>query len=140
MIPPDHQSGRANRATKLNPPAALVFQEQFSAFSEARCREAQIKRWSAAKKEALCAGNITHLKQLAVSHDHLNKPASMRIKNSPKILSIRNIRTEITRILDPFSPFPDDNDCAAAQFDDLHVRDNARLRACGNAIGNFPER
>lgn len=66
----DHQAGRACRTTKLDPPEAMVYQEQFNSFPAARHREAQIKRWSAKKKEALVAGDMFHLKQLAVSHDH----------------------------------------------------------------------
>ena len=66
----DHQSGKACRTARLDPPTALVFREQFETFSEARRREAQIKRWSARKKEALVAGDLAELKQLAVSHDH----------------------------------------------------------------------
>ena len=66
----DHQSGLACRTTKLDPPTALVFQEQFETFSEARRREAQIKRWSAKKKEALIFGDLASLKRLAVSQDH----------------------------------------------------------------------
>lgn len=65
----DHQSGQACRTTKLDPPTALVFQEQFETFSEARRREAQIKRWSGKKKEALVASDVALLKGLAASHD-----------------------------------------------------------------------
>ncbi len=66
----DHQSGQACRTTRLDPPTALVFQERFESFSEARRREAQIKRWSAKKKESFVSGNLASLKRLAVSHDH----------------------------------------------------------------------
>lgn len=65
----DHQSGQACRTTKLDPPTALVFREQFEPFSEARRREAQVKRWSAKKKEALISGDLASLKRLAASHD-----------------------------------------------------------------------
>ena len=66
----DHQSGQACRTTKLDPPVALVLHEQFETFSEARRREAQVKRWSARKKEALVSGDLASLSDLAVSHDH----------------------------------------------------------------------
>ncbi|NLE57202.1 MAG: GIY-YIG nuclease family protein [Planctomycetes bacterium] len=66
----DHQSGQACRTTMLDPPTALVRQEQFATFSEARRREAQVKRWSRKKKEALVSGNLTSLRNLAISHDH----------------------------------------------------------------------
>ena len=49
----DHASGQACRTTRLDPPAALLRVEVFPTFSEARTREAQLKRWSRAKTEAL---------------------------------------------------------------------------------------
>jgi predicted GIY-YIG superfamily endonuclease len=67
----DHRAGTACRTTKLDPPSTLVFQERFKTFSEARRREAQVKRWSAMKKEALVSGDLVALKGLAASHDHL---------------------------------------------------------------------
>ena len=66
----DHKSGQACRTTKLDPPIALVYQEKFSIFSEARRREAQIKRWGGKKKEALISGSHDLLRKLSVSHDH----------------------------------------------------------------------
>jgi predicted GIY-YIG superfamily endonuclease len=65
-----HQSGRAGRTTAIDPPNALVYQEEHATFSAARRREAQVKRWSAKKKEALVVGDKSGLRQLAVSHDH----------------------------------------------------------------------
>ena len=65
----DHKSGQACRTTTLDPPTALVFQERFETFSEARRREAQVKRWSAKKKEALVAGDSVALRRLSVSHE-----------------------------------------------------------------------
>ena len=65
----DHQSGQDCQTTRVNPPAALVYQEQFRTFSEARQREAQIKRWSAKKKEALVSGDLASLRVLALSND-----------------------------------------------------------------------
>ena len=52
----DHASGRGGRTTRLDPPAALVRLEVYPTFAAARSREAQLKRWSRAKKEALIAG------------------------------------------------------------------------------------
>ena len=66
----DHQSGRACRTTRLDPPAALVFVEELPAFPEARKREAQVKRWYRAKKEALVGGDTASLRRLAESRDH----------------------------------------------------------------------
>ena len=65
----DHQAGQACRTTKLDPPTALVFNEQFETFSDARRREAQVKRWSAKKKEALVSGDWAGLKKMSASHD-----------------------------------------------------------------------
>jgi predicted GIY-YIG superfamily endonuclease len=44
---------------------ALVYSEEHPAFSSARRREAQVKRWTRAKKEALAAGNSAALHSLA---------------------------------------------------------------------------
>jgi putative endonuclease len=63
----DHQNGKACRTTKLDPPIKLVYSESYPTFSEARMREAQIKRWTRAKKEALVAGDINKLQQLSKS-------------------------------------------------------------------------
>jgi putative endonuclease len=51
----DHLNGQACRTTMLDPPIKLVHSESLPTFSDARKREAQIKRWSRAKKEALVA-------------------------------------------------------------------------------------
>ena len=58
----DHCSRQACRTTNLDPPVGLVYSETFDSFSEARKREAQIKRWSRAKKEALVSGDMIKLK------------------------------------------------------------------------------
>ena len=42
----DHCSGKACRTTKYDHPSELVYSESFATFSEARKREAQIKRWT----------------------------------------------------------------------------------------------
>jgi len=63
----DHQSGRACQTTRVDPPIALVHSEKFDSFPEARKREAQAKRWSRAKKEALASGDLAMLKKLAKS-------------------------------------------------------------------------
>ena len=63
----DHLAGRGCRTTSLDPPVALVHSEEFQTFSDAIKREAQIKRWTRAKKEALVAGDIAKLRKLARS-------------------------------------------------------------------------
>ncbi|MGZ3493211.1 MAG: GIY-YIG nuclease family protein [Thermodesulfobacteriota bacterium] len=63
----DHCSGRACRTTKFDSPLEIVFSEQFRTFSQARSREAQVKRWSRAKKEALVACDLVALRNLSKS-------------------------------------------------------------------------
>jgi len=62
-----HIAGKACRTTKIDPPVGLVYTEEFQTFAEARRREAQIKRWSRSKKEALVSGDLVKLKELAKS-------------------------------------------------------------------------
>ena len=66
----DHKSGRACQTTQLDPPVDLLYSEIFKTFSEARRREAQIKKWSRAKKEALVAGDTQKLRELSKSRKH----------------------------------------------------------------------
>jgi putative endonuclease len=63
----DHCSGRACRTTKFDSPVAIVLSEQFKTFSQARQREAQVKHWSRAKKEALVSGDLSSLRNLSKS-------------------------------------------------------------------------
>ncbi len=65
----DHQNGNACRTTKLDPPVKLVHSESLPTFSDARKREAQIKRWSRAKKEAFVAGDMEKLQNLSKSRN-----------------------------------------------------------------------
>ena len=64
-----HCEGAAGRTTKVDPPVALVDSEQHPTFAEARQREAQVKKWTRAKKEALVAGDRDALRRLSRSHD-----------------------------------------------------------------------
>ena len=63
----DHPAGKACRTTKLDPPVELVHSEAFKTNVEARRREAQVKRWTRAKKEALVAGDKDKLRELSRS-------------------------------------------------------------------------
>jgi len=65
----DHVNGQACRTTKLDPPVKVVYSESLTTFSAARKREAQIKRWSRAKKEALVAGDMVKLRNLSKSRN-----------------------------------------------------------------------
>ena len=65
----DHLSGKACRTTRLDRAVAILRIEVCLTFSEARQREAQLKRWSRAKKEALISGNIHQLGTLSRSRE-----------------------------------------------------------------------
>ena len=64
----DHHDGIACQTTKHGPPIELLRLESCADFTTARKREAQLKKWSERKKEALVCGNLTLLKELACSH------------------------------------------------------------------------
>ena len=63
----EHNTGAAGRTTSLDPPVSLAYSEELETFSKARQREAQIKRWTRAKKEALVAGDKEKLRALSKS-------------------------------------------------------------------------
>jgi putative endonuclease len=69
----DHRSGKACRTTKIDRPQKLLYSEEYDSFSNARKREAKIKRWTRAKKEALVSGDMTQLKSLAKSYQSRKK-------------------------------------------------------------------
>ena len=63
----EHDAGTAGRTTSLYPPFSLAYSEKLECFSKARQREAQVKRWTKAKKEALVAGDLDKLRALSKS-------------------------------------------------------------------------
>jgi predicted GIY-YIG superfamily endonuclease len=65
----DHLSGHACRTTAIDPPTAVLRIELLPTFSAARLREAQLKRWSRAKKEALVRGDEQELRKLSRSRE-----------------------------------------------------------------------
>jgi putative endonuclease len=65
----DHVSGRACRTTALDAPRAILRIEILTSFPEARAREAQLKGWSRAKKEALIQNDLDQLRMLSQSRD-----------------------------------------------------------------------
>ena len=67
-----HASGQAGRTTRLDPPISLLRFEAYPSFSAARRREAQLKRWSRAKKEALLRGDPVTLRALSQSRESRN--------------------------------------------------------------------
>jgi predicted GIY-YIG superfamily endonuclease len=64
-----HCRGTACRTTRLDPPVGLAYSEEKATFPEARRREAQVKKWTRAKKEALARGDAVALRRLPVSRD-----------------------------------------------------------------------
>jgi putative endonuclease len=81
----DHCSGKACRTTRLDPPLALVHTEEYQTNIYARKREAQIKRWTKAKKEALIAGDLANLKLLSKSKKRIpEKNILARQQQCPK--------------------------------------------------------
>ncbi|HBB76338.1 MAG TPA: hypothetical protein DCZ82_01605, partial [Candidatus Levybacteria bacterium] len=63
----DSHKLRKNLATKKFSDFELVYSEDFKTRKEAELREAQLKKWSAAKKKALIAGDKTLLISLSKS-------------------------------------------------------------------------
>ena len=63
----DHYCGRACRTTHVDRPRAILRVEIHDTFAAARAREAQVKRWSRAKKEALVSGDLDRLIHLSKS-------------------------------------------------------------------------
>ena len=60
-----HNEGRASPWTRRRLPVRLAYAEPAPDERSAMAREAQLKRWSAAKKSALINGASIHLKQLS---------------------------------------------------------------------------
>jgi predicted GIY-YIG superfamily endonuclease len=63
----EHTNGTACHTTQLDPPSSLLWVEIQPDLSIARKREAQIKKWSRGKKEALVSGNPDRLRSLSKS-------------------------------------------------------------------------
>lgn len=66
----DHMAGKGGKTTHDDPPVALAFEGEYPAVTVARRREAQVKRWSRARKEALVSGETERLRHLSVARDH----------------------------------------------------------------------
>ena len=69
IVVEDHLRGAACYSTSNDPPVELLRLEPSADFTAARQREAQLKKWSGQKKEALVRGNLVLLKQLSRSRD-----------------------------------------------------------------------
>jgi putative endonuclease len=57
-----HNRGFGSRYTARRRPVRIVYVEEFQWVGDAVTRERQLKGWTAAKKEALIAGNLERLK------------------------------------------------------------------------------
>ncbi len=60
-----HNTGKGAKFTSDYQDFSIVYTETYSTLKEVMLRERQLKKWSRAKKDALIAGNINLLKQLA---------------------------------------------------------------------------
>ncbi len=60
-----HNQGCGSHYTALRRPVRVVHSEAFDSTEKAVARERQLKRWTAGKKEALVAGNLSRLKTLS---------------------------------------------------------------------------
>jgi putative endonuclease len=60
-----HNEGYGAEYTAAHRPVRLVYSEAHECWPAARNREAQLKRWTRAKKEALIAGDTSRLRELA---------------------------------------------------------------------------
>jgi putative endonuclease len=60
-----HNEGHGAGYTATRRPVRLVYSEAHESWPSARKREAQLKRWTRAKKDALIAGNRPTLHELA---------------------------------------------------------------------------
>ncbi len=61
----EHGAGATGGYTASRRPVRVVWSEEFSTREEAKAAEAQIKKWSRRKKEALLAGNVQALRAAA---------------------------------------------------------------------------
>lgn len=66
-----HNAGKGARYTRSRRPVRVVFWEEFATLSEARRREAEVKKWRRAEKERL----VEELKMLPPSVSAMRGPA-----------------------------------------------------------------
>jgi putative endonuclease len=60
-----HNEGGGAHYTSRRRPVRIVYAEEYQSLRKALKRERQLNHWTKPKKEALIAGNLTHLKQLS---------------------------------------------------------------------------
>ena len=76
----EHARGEGGRTTRNDSPDRLVYYESAEDIASAKGREAQLKRWSRAKKEALICGDMESLNALA-KRRRFSSPRSTRTDN-----------------------------------------------------------
>ena len=65
----EHVSGNGANFSRLGQPKRIAYFEAIETEILARQREAQVKRWSRAKKQALIEGKFQRLRELSISRD-----------------------------------------------------------------------
>ena len=70
-----HNAGRGSAWTRRRLPVRLAYLEPAPDEQSAMAREAQLKRWSAAKKAALINGDPANLKQLSRCRSRCGDPS-----------------------------------------------------------------
>ena len=98
----DHCSGKACRTTQLDPPQELLYSEELDSFSNARKREAQVKRWSRGKREALASGDLWKLCTNSQNDANLDPPFLLRTKVSLPSFEFLRINSRSRRESVPF--------------------------------------
>lgn len=97
----EHQIGKRTNYCGINAPFTLVFSEYYSAIREAFKRENQIQGWSKAQKEALIAGDLEPLKQIAQSKQRIKREL---LYSSKQIGSTQQANRNRTKAALPVSP------------------------------------
>jgi len=72
----EHQAGTIEGYTKGRRPVVLAFVQEFDRITDAITAERQIKGWSRAKKEALIAGDLEKLRDLARNYTQYPRPST----------------------------------------------------------------
>src|SRR5262245_23494130 len=72
----EHNAGKFDGYTKSRRPVELVYSQEFERIEDAIAAERQLKGWSRVKKEALIAGRLDRLIELASSRRFTPHPST----------------------------------------------------------------
>ena len=72
----EHHAGSLGGYTKSRRPVTLVYAQEFDRITDAIAAERQVKGWSRAKKEALMAGDMNALRNLARNYTQYPRPST----------------------------------------------------------------